>query len=225
VSGEAAVAWAQTTSSGDEIVADQLYQSPGAAVPQGPTGYVRTTSPTLVWQPSSELWGPVRYSVALDGASLGRTQATALRPPVPLGQGPHVWQVTATNPVGLSSGARGGRLFVDTVAPRAALQLLGKRRVGALLHLHVVDTDTPPGLTASDGSGVARVLVRWGDHTSDVIRHWRFHVYKHPGRYRISVTVLDRAGNVTRVALVVKVVKPPKPKPKKHKPSKPKKHH
>jgi hypothetical protein len=221
VSGEAAVAWVQHTASGNEIAAEQLYQTPGAPVPAAPVGYVRTTSPSLVWLPSSELWGPVRYTVTLDGAQLPQTQATTAALPTPLGQGPHIWQVSATNPAGLVSSVRTGRLFVDTVAPQVLLQLKGKRHTGALLKLHVLDTDTPPGLPAGDGSGIASVIVRWGDRTPHTIHHWSVHVYKRPGRYRITVTVTDRAGNVTRVALVIKVTKP---KPK-HRPAKGKKPH
>jgi hypothetical protein len=70
---------------------------------------------------------------------------------------------------------------------------------------------------------VTKVLVRWGDHLSDVIHHWRYHIYKRPGRYRITVVVLDRAGNQTTVTLLIKVVRPPKHKPKPkntHKPGK-----
>src|SRR5207245_2489500 len=114
-----------------------------------------TAAPSLSWLPSSELWGPVRYTVSLDGVQIGQTQATSLQPPAPLGQGPHAWQITATNPAGLTSGVRTGRLFVDTLAPQVSMRLLGKLRSGAPLHLHVLYTDTPPGLPAADGSGVA----------------------------------------------------------------------
>ncbi len=205
VSGEVLVAWAQANPSGEEIVADQLYTSPSP--PSATThGYVRTTRPRVAWAPSGELWGPVSYTVALDGVSLGHTEATSVPLLAPLGQGPHTWQVAATNPIGLTSATITARFFVDTIPPRvSALTLAGRRRAGTALHLHVLALDTPPGLPATDGSGVARILVKWGDGTSDVIRNWRYHVYRKPGRYRITVRVTDRAGNVTTVVLSLRV--------------------
>ncbi len=216
VSGEVLVAWAQMNPSGEEIVADQLYTSPGA--PSATTHrYARTTRPRLTWAPSGELWGPVSYTVALDGASLGQTGANSLQLLAPLAQGPHAWQVAATNPAGLTSGTSTARFFVDTIPPRVTvLTLGGLRRAGKELHLHVVATDTPPGLPAADGSGIDRILVRWGDGTMDVVRNWRYHVYAKPGRYRVTVRVSDRAGNVTTVVLSIRV----KPKPKRKSKSK-----
>lgn len=218
VAGEAAAAWVQTTPAGNEIVAEQLYQAPGTAPTQGPTGYVRTTQPTLSWAPSSELWGPVTYTITVDGVQTGQTQGTSLKLPAPLAQGPHTWQTTVTNRAGLTSGTRSGKLFVDTIPPVVSLQLLGARHAGALLHLHVLYTDSLPPLTPAQGSGVAKILVRWGDRLTEVIHHWRYHIYKRPGRYRITVIVVDRAGNRTQVTLLIKVTAPTKakPKPKKH---------
>lgn len=211
VVGDVAAAWVQQTTSGPELVSAQLYQPPGAPGPQAPTGYLRSLTPRLAWVASPALWGPIQYTVSLDGAQLAVTAATSMRVG-PLSQGPHTWQIVAANPVGLTSGGRTGRFFVDTVPPRATLTLSGPRRAGSLLRLHVVSTDAPAPLPSADASGVALVVVHWGDGNTDVIHHWRLHAYRRPGRYRIRVVVSDRAGNVATVSMLVRVR--PKPKPK-----------
>ena len=69
-------------------------------------------------------------------------------------------------------------------------------------------------------SGIAKVTLSWGDRTPLVTlrvgNHRSFHTYLKPGSYRVTVTVLDKAGNKTRTVTVVKVKPKPKPK-KKHK--------
>ena len=51
-----------------EIVAEQLYQPPGAAAPPE-VGPPTTDRPAeLRWAPSSARWGPITYTVSVDGA-------------------------------------------------------------------------------------------------------------------------------------------------------------
>jgi hypothetical protein len=220
VAGEVLVAWAQRTASGEEIVTDQLYTPPSAPAPLDPPRYMRTTRPHLAWAPSGELWGPVTYTVALDGHELAQTRATAVDVASPLTQGRHTWQISATNAVGLASGPRTAALFVDTIAPQImAFTLTGSRRAGAALRVHVVASDARNTVPAAEASGVKSILVRWGDRSSEVIRAWRDHVYAKPGRYRITIVVTDRAGNVTRSVMTIRVK--PKPKAKSKPESKP----
>jgi hypothetical protein len=218
VAGEAAIAWVQNTAAGNEIAADLLYQPPGAPVPATSSKYSRTARPVFSWSPSSELWGPVRYAVTMDGAPLMQTTGTSAPPPAPLSQGPHSWTVTATNPAGLSSGTRRASVFVDSQPPAVSLLLTGKRLAGTALALHVTDTDAPPPLPRADASGIALALVDWGDHTNTVIVHRRDHAYRRPGRYRIKVVAFDRAGNATVTTLLIRIKAPPKPSPAGSKP-------
>jgi hypothetical protein len=153
--------------------------------------------------------------VVLDGTSLGSTGSTALRPPAPLAQGPHSFHVSVSNPAGLSNTGRSMSLFVDSLPPVVTLSLSGRLFAGATLKLHALYTDAPPPLAPADASGVALVQVRWGDGTKlQVIHHWSLHVYKKPGRYRVTVYVTDRAGNLGRATLIVRVKAKPKPKRK-----------
>ena len=60
--------------------------------------------------------------------------------------------------------------------------------------------------------------MHWGDGSRvQAIAHRRTHIYLRPGRYRLRVTVVDRAGNATTTLVVVRIVPAPKRKPKKKK--------
>jgi hypothetical protein len=48
----------------------------------------------------------------------------------------------------------------------------------------------------------------------ELIGRHRRHIYLHPGRYRVRVTVVDRAGNATTKSVLVRISAPPKRKPK-----------
>ncbi len=213
VNGDAAVAWIQGTGASTQIVAAQLYQPPGPFAPVSSSPYVRTVSPVLSWSTPQESWG-VRYTVTVDGAQVAQTSATSVIVATALTQGPHTWQVTAINPTGLTSTARVGRLFVDTLAPVATFTLTGTRKAGSPVHVYIRYTDTPPGLPPSDGSGVASVTVSWGDRTVSRTQHSKFHVYKRRGLYLVTVTVTDRAGNTTKLVRSVRIAGKSKPKAK-----------
>ncbi len=220
VAGEAAVAWVQSAPAGNEIVVDQLYQPPVAPAPSAPSGYIRSLRPVLSFTATSSLWG-ARYTVGLDGARLTQTSATAVRVPANLAQGPHSWSVQTSDPAGLTSAVGTQSFFVDTIPPRATLRLSSPRYVSRPVKLHVIDTDTPPGLSARDASGIAKVVVHWGDGTTGTMAHWRYHTYRRAGRYRITVIVIDRAGNQTRLRLLIRVRPAPKHTHGAPKPSKP----
>jgi hypothetical protein len=201
--GEAALAWVQGTGATTEIAAERLYQPPGAPGTPTSLSYVRTAQPVLSWSAASARWGPITYTVSLDGVQVGQTGGTTIQPSAPLPDGPHSWRVTASNPAGLSSTSRTVRVFVDTVAPRLTATLAGARRARATLTLRLAYRDVAPG------SGVARVTIRWGDRTVTRLKpgtHRVPHAYRRSGRYRITIVVVDKAGNQTTVVkrLVIK---------------------
>jgi hypothetical protein len=146
--------------------------------------------------------------VAIDGVLVGQTTATSLRVAQPVSQGPHTWQVTAVNQVGLATVARPSTLFVDSVAPVVQLRLKGAQRAGSALHLYVRYSDAPPPLSAATASGVTTVRVRWGDGATSQIRHGALHTYRSAGRYRMTVTVSDRAGNSTTLVRRLRITPP-----------------
>jgi PKD domain len=209
VGGDAAVAWVQGAGASTQIVVAQLYQPPGSVVPAQSLAYVRTAQPVLSWAPPPGYWGPMRYTVSVQGVPAQQTNATSLRVPTPLRDGPHAWEVTAFNPAGVSGKSSRATVFVDTVAPTLSVRLSGARRAGSALTVTLRYRDAPPpGLPARDASGVATLTIRWGDGTTTHLNpgtHRGAHAYRRPGRYRITVVVADRAGNSRTVVKTVKI--------------------
>lgn len=200
--GDAAVAWVQGTAGVNQIVVDQLYQPPGAASVATKLSYSRSAQPVLRWSASSARWGPITYTVALDGAQVEQTGGTSFTVPSALSDGAQTWQVTATNPAGLSAVSKVARIFVDTVAPVLKVREAGRRRAGSPQVVRLSYRDPAPA------SGVARLTVRWGDGAVTHLEpgtHRIIHVYRRAGRYEITVTVADRAGNQTIVVRHVKI--------------------
>jgi hypothetical protein len=226
VAGDCAVAWLQGAPGATQVVAAQLYQAPAPFGPIGPPRYQRLSKPPLSWSQSSEPWGPITYTVTLDGNQIARTTATSVVVPSVLPDGPHTFFVTASNPVGQTAQTRTATVFVDTIPPVAQITLQGAALGTATLVGHALDTFLtysdlpPPGDPATDASGVASAVINWGDTTSTQLHpgwHRSFHTYTAPGIYTITAVVTDRAGNVGRATLTVTILKP-KPKPKKPRP-------
>jgi hypothetical protein len=223
VAGDSAVAWVQGAPGATEIVVAQLYQPPSPFGPVGPPRYQALPQPQLSWSQSKEPWGPVTYSVTLDGTRIAPTGATSLVVPSALADGPHTFFVTAANPVGQTAQSRTATVFVDTIAPVAHIAFQGSGLVGRAVNTFLTYADPPPpGQPPADASGVASAVINWGDTTvSPLHRGWHrsLHTYVTPGIYTIAAVVTDRAGNIGRVAMRVRIHKPkPKPKPKKHAP-------
>ncbi len=208
--GDAAVAWVQGTGASTEIVTEQMYEPPGSVAPSQPSAYARTAQPLLSWAASSSRWGSVRYTVSVDGVAVAQTTASSVRVP-PLPNGDHRWQVTATNPAGVTSTSTVAKVFVDTVAPTGRLTESGTRRAGSRIQLYVRYRDLPPpGLPSRDASGVAKITIRWGDGTVAELKpgsHRTSHAYRRPGRYKVTVAVEDRAGNKKTIVRLLKIAK------------------
>ena len=224
VNGDGAVAWVQGASGARAIVAAQLYQPPGSVSATDKLVYSKSSNALISWSPVKEAWR-LAYAVTIDGLAVGETTNPAFRT-APLLDGPHAWQVTASNGAGQSTVSRPATVFVDTIAPAVRFSVTGTRQIDRRLRVMITDSDQPPiGAPATDASGLAKLTVNWSDHTLlklGLRSHRSFHTYARRGRYRITVTATDKAGNVTRVTKVIQVKPKPKPKPKKHKkPSKP----
>jgi hypothetical protein len=215
VTGNAAVAWVQGSGGTRRIVATLLYVPPGAPAPASGFAYSRGRQPVLSWSPAREQWGPVQYTVVLDGQPVARTTGTAVRVPVPLADGPHTWALAGANPAGLARNSPAATVWVDSVVPVVRLTLRGTRHLGDTLRAYVSYTDAPAPEPRRAASGVGEVLIRWGDRHDYHIAHYKAHAYKRAGRYTITVVVKDRAGNRRAISQVVRITpKPPKSKSK-----------
>jgi hypothetical protein len=207
--GDVAIAYVQGLASAARIEVAQLVYPPGSFNVPSSTRYRTSPTPTLTWSAPRELWGPTSYSVALDGVAAGTTGTTSFTPTSPLAQGPHTLAITAVNVHGLTSAATPAHFFVDSLPPVGQLKLSGNERPGATLHLRVRYTDVRPGVPAADTSGVATVLVNWGDRTttSRIRVQTATHSYVRAGRYRMTITITDRAGNRTVLTKQIRIGK------------------
>jgi hypothetical protein len=212
--GDAAIAWVQGTGASTEIVAERLYQPPGVAAPPKALAYARTSQPVLNWTASSQRWGPITYTVTVDGAQAGQTGGTTIRVGTPLADGVHSWRVTTANPAGLTSTSQTARVFVDTVAPTVSGTFGRSRRAGEATELRLSYRDAPPpGLPAADASHVAGLTIHWGDGSLTRVKpgtHRLTHVYRRPGRYRVTIVIVDKAGNQRTLVRRLEIKKPAK---------------
>lgn len=205
LAGDAAVAWIQGTGAQAQLVTAQLFQAPKPFAPSTAFAYSTSVTPPLTWSAPSELWGPLTYTVKLDGVVVGSTQGTGLSPAAPVTQGRHVWQASAANLAGLTSTARAAVVFVDSLPPQVKPRITGVRHVGDRLHAYVRYTDRPPGLPASRGSGVVSVQIKWGDGSKAFVKHAASHVYRRRRTYMLTVIAFDRAGNRAVVTKKIKL--------------------
>jgi hypothetical protein len=208
LSGDTAIAWVQGTGSQTRIVAGQLFQAPGGMTPTTSFRYATSVNPIFSWSLASELWGPPTYVVKTGGVVVATTTSDAVRSSVPLSQGRHVWQVTAVNRAGLTNISPTATVFVDSIPPRVTIKHSGGKHVGSPLRLRISDTDIPRGMARSVASGVASIEVKWGDGKSTKVRvsaHTASHAYTRRGRFTVTVTVNDKAGNKTIKKIKIKV--------------------
>lgn len=214
--GDVAVAYVQAVpGQGPAIMVATVDQPPGPFVPKALPSFQRTTRPVLAWTTSREVWGRY-FQVTIDGAQAGVTGRRSFRPPAPLAQGVHVWQVVALDHRGQQFAARPATVKIDTVAPYVLARLSGAHQAASALRLTLRAADTPTGAArAAQGvptSGVSRIVVDWGDGSGPrEILHGARHVYRRAGRYTLRIVVLDNAGNRTTLREPLRIAKPPKP--------------
>ncbi len=208
--GDVAAAWVQGIPGALSIDTDQVYTPESRPLLNPPTVDSTTSQPTLNWNAATEFWGPVSYSVFLDGMQIGETTATSQPVPTGLTDGTYGWNLEATNQVGNQVASATGKVIVDTYAPRLRLRLTGLPRIRSTQSLALVPSDPPnpsePGATAS---GVRSVSVNWGDgsavKTSATLKR-ATHAYAKAGAYHLVVTVTDRVGNVTELTQLIRVL-------------------
>ncbi|HEX8976375.1 MAG TPA: hypothetical protein VF781_07685 [Solirubrobacteraceae bacterium] len=212
--GDAAVAWVQGSGDQTRIVVAQLYQPAGGFSPAFTFGYSARVNPVLSWSAASEQWGAPNYQVKVDGTLVAQTTSTSVTVPIALTQGRHAWQVTAVNPAGVPTVARGSTVLVDSLPPIVSLRVTGRLHVGQWLHAYVRALDTRPGLPVGQVSGVNTVQVKWGDGSEPFMGSNSAHVYRRRGRFVLTVIVTDRAGNRTVITRRIHIVPVAKPKPR-----------
>ena len=206
VQGDAALAWLQGPAGAPVLYTEEFLQAPGGFAASTPFRYSRNRQPTLTWGAPTELWGGLTYQVSVDGQAVAQTQQTSFTLPSPLADGPHSWQVTATNAVGQSSTMAAAQVWIDATPPTVSIGLTGIPRVGSPVSVSVSASDTPPGGTPDGASGLARGRLDFGDGTIVPTLAGTAHTYARPGSYLVGETVEDRAGNAVVASTRVRIV-------------------
>lgn len=194
--GDIVVAFIQGDGASRQLVAATFDRAPGTFLGTTSTRrFVKGPRPTLKWSSAFELWGPLTYTVLIDGKPNGQTQSPSLTVPNPVSDGLHKWRVIATDRRGQSTSTRTRDVRIDGTPPKASFRVSGARRRGGLVRVAVKASD-PSGRRAK-ASGVKLVKVSFGDRTKAVAGRVALHRYRRGGKFTVLVSVTDVAGNVT----------------------------
>jgi hypothetical protein len=175
-------------------------RAPGTFRLNSGTSFRNVATTPLRWSASFELWGPLTYTVEVDGRAVGSTTNTALAV-AGLPDGVHRWRVVAADRRGQVTATPQRVLRHDGTAPRARVTVSGARRRGRPIRVSVRPSDASPA--GRPASGVRRVLIAWGDGRRTTSRK-AVHRYGR-GRFTLRVSVRDRAGNVFVVRRAITV--------------------
>ena len=168
--------------------------APAASVDSGPDdgSYTNNRSPSFTFS-SSEAGSS--FSCGFDGLSAACTSPFA--PPAALGDGPHTFNLTATDRAGNTSAAVTRRFTVDATAPTLAIK--GKRKVRtrkkkARAHLKL-KTSEPVTLACKLDKKKAKPCAA------------KYNPKLKRGKHKVKVTATDQAGNSSSKTKKLKVVR------------------
>jgi hypothetical protein len=190
--GDIAVAFVLGAPGAQGVFAASFDRAPGAFRLSSGTSYRNASATPLKWTQSFELWGPLTYTVVVDGRAAGQTTTNALALPG-LPDGVHRWRVIATDRRGQVTATPTRILRQDATPPRARVSV---SRRGRVARVTVRPTDANPA--GRPASGIGRVEIAWGDGSRTAARRGT-HRYRRSGKLTLRVSVRDRANNVTVV--------------------------
>jgi hypothetical protein len=188
-------AWVQGGATDRRIVAGYFDRPPATFLGYTSQRCCRGVAPSLRWQESFNLWGPLRYEVMIDNTLVGQTAGNTLVLPGPLAGGTHRWQVRAIDVRGQATRSKTRLLRIDARKPLLSIGYKRKKRV---VTMSVRGRDDSRASTLV--SGMREVDVAWGDDSiasAGVSRVKATHRYRRGGSYTITVTARDKVGNVT----------------------------
>ncbi|WP_354701802.1 hypothetical protein DSM112329_02138 [Paraconexibacter sp. AEG42_29] len=214
--GDMVAVFVQGTGDGRRLVYGGFDRQPGVFTTSTTPRFRNIRKPQLAWSTSFDLWSPLTYEVQVDGVVVGQTTgATRLPLKTPLVDGVHPWKVTVSDRRGQKRDTTNvGQIRVDTTPPALSFRVDGVRSTGRTQTVRVTTTD-PKAPAGTSGSGVARVVVDFGDGSRRQTSRKAQHAYRKGGTYTVRVSSTDAAGNATVVRKSVTVKTPKKTKKKK----------
>lgn len=196
--GDAIVGFRSGSSSRGSIAATVVDAPPLAFAATAPTGWVRPSRARVSWEPARNAIRGVTYEVLLDGQITGRPTGARARVIERRGleDGSHSVQIRATDMRGQRVVSNRVALRVDGTAP----QLTVSRRGGRRVTVRINDRNR-------SGMDTERSTIAWGDGTGrSAAANVKSHRYPRRGRFVITTTLRDRAGNseTRRTAVTVR---------------------
>ena len=166
------------------VAAQPIVVAPGPPRATGAELWIAQRRPVLHWRPAADSWVTRTYSVYLDGTRVATTSATSYTPASDVPDGRHSWKVVATDALGQSATSSVRRLLIDAATPSVRLVVSGGRKAGKQIVFQI---------QAAAISGIRSVSLHYGDGGATTAPD-STHAFAKPGRYPVTVTVLDRAG-------------------------------
>jgi hypothetical protein len=195
--GDIVVVFVQGAADARHIVAASFDRAPGSFRGSTTSRWRKFARPPLKWGTAFELWGPLTYTVLIDGKPAGQTTSTGITVPVRVRDGLHRWRVVATDRRGQSSSTPSRNLRVDARPPRVSFRVSGTRKRGRFVKVAVRASDASG--TSARASGLKGVRISFGDGSRAVAGVRASHRYGRSGRVTVRVSASDKAGNVATV--------------------------
>ena len=197
------VAWVQGDANSRSIVAGYFDRPPLAFAGTSGQRCCKTATPLLSWQDAFDLWGPLTYTVLVDGKAVGQAGERRLQLTQPLDGPTHRWQVVATDVRGQTRSSRTRLLRIDDLRPRQSVSV---RRRGRTVTVSVRSND--PDRRGHRRSGLSGIVVSWGDRTTGARGRSRVrasHRYRRTGTFPLEIATRDKAGNEVRTTRRIRI--------------------
>jgi hypothetical protein len=194
--GDGLVAFQQGALGDAAIAAAQVTAPPEKFVVNVPKGWLKPSQAQISWEAAASAYGPLRYTVVLDGHELA-TPAGAFAysfDPRGLDDGVHEVQLLATDAEGVQTLTPPSKLRIDGQPPAVKIT---RAEGGRGVIVRVSD--------AQLGVDVNTISVSFGDGRRASGRKQFRHRYAHAGIYTIVVHVRDDIGNQGVVRRLVSV--------------------
>lgn len=195
--GDIVVAFVQGQPGARQIVAAAFDRAPGTFRGTTSTKFRRGAHQQLKWSAAFELWGPLTYTVLIDGKPNGQTSSVGITTPNAVPDGLHRWRVVATDRRGQTSATPTRLLRIDATAPKVSFRVKGPRKKGSFVR--VVARVSDASGTSAKASGLKGVRISFGDGSRAIAGKRAAHRYRRSGKVTVRVSASDKAGNVRTV--------------------------
>jgi hypothetical protein len=180
--GDSATVFVQGTGADRRLVAGVFDRGPGKFFPYVGTGYRSLRFRLLKWAPATEIWGPITYTIFLDGRAIGTATKASWQSPARVRDGRHRLRIVATDRREQTSTTKTIAIRVDDTPPSLHVTVRRSgRKVTVISRSH------------DKRSGLQSLVTSFGDGTS-TSGATVSHRYRQSGSFKLVVRATDYAG-------------------------------